>query len=265
MSFPRLTRRVKLAVIRKQEWVSLNQIMPNKTALLAYKGKNENLGQDSDLRFVLKTSCWQYPGSADLEVYSEEGATNLQIALGKYQNALEEFQARGTLDKRIIGVELKLKEERGQKWTAMIAHVGKTLLFVVEWSTTSGPFASQKTESYSEEEAKTLQHALGKYQSALEALRSTGKVPGWLVESQFDRLLGGANVGGNRGAIFGALVGGIGGAIIGTIFAGIFGASGGVIGVIFGAILGAIGSGMFGASAGVMFGGFVGANCGLCW
>ena len=254
MSFLRLTRYVELAVIRKQKWVSLNSIMRKKTALLEYKGRKKNLVQDSDLRFVLKGS---FLTTVDLDVYSEGGAINLQIALVKYQNALEEFRARGTLDKRIIGVELKLQgERRGRsldEWTAMIAHDGETLRFVVN------------EEGYSEEEAKNLQHALGKYQAALEALRSTGKVPGWLVQTQIDRLLGGATVGGIGGGIFGALVGGIGAAIVGVIFGGIFGASGAIVGVILGVILGTIGPGIFGAGAGVMLGGFVGANCGLCW
>ena len=251
MSF--FTRYLELAVIQKQKWVSLNSVIPKQTALLAYDGKEENLGQDSDLRFVLKDS---FLTTVDSDVYSEEGAMNFQVALGKYQNALEEFRARGTLDERIIGVELELQEEgRGRsldKRTAMIAHDGKTLRFVVN------------EEGYSEEEAKNLQHALCKYQAALEALRSTGKVPGWLVQRQIDRLRGGATVGGIGGIIFGALVGGIGAAIVGVIFGGILGASGAIVGVILGGILGTL-NGQFGAGAGVMLGGFVGAGYGLGW
>ena len=81
---------LELAVIfePKPAWLWYLMIFRKMTALLAYKGKVKNLGQDSDLRFVLKDSFLTTVG---LDVYSEEGAMNLQIALGKYQNSSKAF------------------------------------------------------------------------------------------------------------------------------------------------------------------------------
>ena len=92
--------------------------------------------------------------------------------------AVEEFRARGTLDERLIDVELGgfQEKERWNKWTFMIARSGETLEFVVENTGTN----FKAKEEYTEEEAKNLQRALGKYQTILEELRSTGEVRGWL-------------------------------------------------------------------------------------
>ena len=169
---------LELAVISepKPAWLRALLNVPNTTALLAYDGKMKNLGQDSDLLFVVKDS---YFLAYSYDVFSEEEAMNLQIALGKYQVAVEEFRARGTLDKRIIGVDLGDFQKKGSwsiyKWTFMIAQRGKTLQFVVE---NKGISNFKAKEEYTEEEAKELQRALGKYQTALEELRSTGEVRG---------------------------------------------------------------------------------------
>ena len=148
---------IELAVIGKRRpvWLRALTNVPETTALLAYKGKMENLGRDSDLRFVVKDS---YFLAVEYDVFSEEGAMNLQIALGKYQMAVEEFRARGTLDERLIGVELGGFQEKGRinKWTFMIAHSGDTLEFIVNnkgWSN------FKAKEEYTEEEAKDLQRA----------------------------------------------------------------------------------------------------------
>ena len=172
---------IELAIIGEQKpaWLRALTNVPNTTALLGYKGKMTDLGQNSNLRFVVKDS---YFLAVSYWVYSEKGAKNLRIAIGKYQNALGEFRARGTLDKRLIGVELSgFQEEEHDKWTAVVAHRGKTLEFVVKRSTGIIPLSWEVSEQdYSPEEAKDLQRALGKYQTALEELRSTGEVRGWL-------------------------------------------------------------------------------------
>lgn len=163
---------VELAVVRapKRGWLSLLGASTT-TALLAYKGE---IGRDAALRFVVKESSGP---SARYDVFSEEGATDLHLALQKYQVALEKFQRTGAADN---GAELGGFQEQGHgvgtdKWTAKIARHRTTLGFVVKRSRGVFPLAwSSETIEYSAEEAEILQSALRKYQTALEKLRSTG-------------------------------------------------------------------------------------------
>ena len=84
---------VEIAVISepKPAWTWYLNV-PKTTALLAYDGKMTDLGQDSDLLFLVKDS---YFLAVEYWVYSEEGAVNLQLALGKYQVAVEELRSTG--------------------------------------------------------------------------------------------------------------------------------------------------------------------------
>ena len=68
---------IELAIIGEQRpaWVRALTNVPNTTALLAYKGRMTDLGQDSDLRFVVKDS---YFLAVSYDVFSEEGAMNFQ-------------------------------------------------------------------------------------------------------------------------------------------------------------------------------------------
>ena len=165
---------VELAVIRKRKWTSPKYpigFLPRTTALLAYNGRKKNLGQDCNIRFVLKISYNMM--FVDYFPCSEEGVMNFQIALGKYQNALEEFRARGTPEEHVIRVEVG--GFQSWKWTAE-SDDGETLYLVLEID----PHGDGFGWAFSEESAKNLQRALDKYQAVLAALRSTGKVPGWL-------------------------------------------------------------------------------------
>lgn len=125
---------LKLAVIGNQRpaWVRFLTNLPNTSVLLAYKGKLADIGHDSDLQFVVKDS---YFLAVSYDLISEDGAMYILNALRKYQLAVKEYRARGTLDERLTGVEFGEFKEQGRwagRWAAKIAHRGKTLEFVVK-------------------------------------------------------------------------------------------------------------------------------------